>query len=253
MHRRTFLKGLALTGGCAACSSLARASGNIPWNYAGDRGPEKWGDLNSTFRTCSLGAQQSPINITGAIRAQIEPLKLDWKVTAAEIVNNGHTIQLDLPPASTLTHNGRDYSLVQFHFHAPSEHQIDGRAFPMEIHFVHKHAETGDLAVLGVLVSTEGGEPNIPLSQLSAIFPRKNGQKGKLEKADVSKLLPPSLEYYTYEGSLTTPPCSEIVTWFVLKTPLIADPRAVKRFTALYKGNARPVVPTNRRLILESS
>lgn len=250
MQRRTFLKGLMVAGGCAVCGSFARASGNVPWGYNGDRGPAKWGKLNAVYRECSLGSQQSPINISGAIKAQIEPLKLDWTTTAAEIVNNGHTVQMDLPPGSTLTHDGRTYNLIQFHFHAPSEHQVDGRSFPMEIHFVHKHPETGDLAVLGILVAE--GPRNQPFAQLASIFPRAQGKKFKLEKANASMLLPAQLDYYVYEGSLTTPPCSEIVTWLVLRTPITADKHDIRRFTSLYKANARPVMPTNRRLILKS-
>ncbi len=248
--RRGFLKGVAAAGGCMACARLAAASGDVPWSYSGNRGPGNWGYITGDYATCAVGAQQSPIDITGAISAGIDPLKLDWKTSSADVVNNGHTIQIDIPPGSTLEHGGETYELLQFHFHAPGEHTIDGKVFPMEIHFVHRNAQTRMLAVLGLMVET-GGD-NGPFSQLTSIFPSKAGEKLALKTANASMLLPKDRAYYTYEGSLTTPPCSEIVTWLVLKTPLVVAERDVKRFTRIYKSNARPIAPTNRRLILQS-
>ncbi len=250
MQRRKFLKGIIATGGCLACAEAARGSDGVPWSYTGTRGPTNWGGLSSGYRACSVGSQQSPINIDSSIRAQVGPLEINWKNVSAEIVNNGHTIQLNVPEGSTLKHDGKTYELLQFHFHAPSEHQIDGRTFPMEIHFVHKDVESDALAVLAVLI--EVGGKNSPFAQLSGVFPKEQGEKLTLQRANPTTLLPKNRDYFTYVGSLTTPPCSEVVTWLVLKTPISVDERAVKRFTGIYKANARPVMPINRRLILRS-
>lgn len=249
MQRRGFLKGMAAIGGCVACARLAIASNSsIRWSYEGDRGVAHWGDLSRGYQVCSTGTQQSPIDLGNAISAQLEPIKLDWKKSSGTMLNNGHTIQIDVAPGNMLTYGGKVYELQQFHFHAPSEHLIDGRSFPMELHFVHRLAATGELAVLAVFLAP-GGEKG-HYGAIANVFPNEEGRMIELQNIDLKALLPPNLDYLTYAGSLTTPPCSEIVTWLVAKTPLLVDEMDIKQFTLLYHNNARPIEPVNRRLIL---
>ncbi|MEY9833609.1 carbonic anhydrase [Sinorhizobium fredii] len=143
MERRDFLRGLALLAACPLCVKTAYAAEGVHWSYEGEEGPEHWGSLSKENGACSAGSQQSPIDITGAIKADIPDLATDWK-SGGTILNNGHTIQVKAA-GGTLKRGHKTYELVQYHFHAPSEHLVDGKNFPMEVHFVHKHAETGAL------------------------------------------------------------------------------------------------------------
>jgi carbonic anhydrase len=250
MKRRDFVRGFIALGGCAACAKLATASEGAHWEYKGEHGPEHWGDVDKSYNVCSAGTQQSPISITSAIKAEVDPISVSWKKTSAKIVNNGHTIQVNMPEGSSISRNGKVYDLLQFHFHAPSEHLVDGMTHPMEVHFVHKNKKDGDLAVLGVFLMPE--QHHDAFSMLAKNFPQNEGGEGKVEPFSPSDLLPPGLEYWTYEGSLTTPPCSEIVTWLVAREPLKVEQVSIQAFTSIYSSNARPVAPVNRRLVLMS-
>ena len=249
MERRDFLRGLALLAACPLCVKTAYAAEGVHWGYEGEEGPEHWGSLGKENSACSAGSQQSPIDITGAIKADIPDLATDWK-SGGTILNNGHTIQVKAA-GGTLKRGDKTYDLVQYHFHAPSEHLVDGKGFPMEVHFVHKHAETGELGVLGVFMAP--GARNETFASVAAKFPQKAGEEVALEAVDPKGLLPASLKYWAYEGSLTTPPCSEIVDWMVAMEPIEVDPADIKKFTALYSMNARPAVAGNRRYVLGSS
>lgn len=250
MKRRDFVRGFIALGGCAACAGIARASEGAHWAYKGEHGPEHWGDMDKAFSVCSAGGQQSPISISSAIKAEIDPISVSWKKSSAKIVNNGHTIQVNMPDGSSISRNGKAYDLLQFHFHAPSEHLVDGMTYPMEVHFVHKNKKDGDLVVLGVFLMPE--QHHDAFSMLAKNFPQNEGGEGKVEPFSPNDLLPPGLEYWTYEGSLTTPPCSEIVTWLVAREPLKVEQVSIQAFTSIYSSNARPVAPTNRRLVLMS-
>ncbi|ULJ74387.1 carbonic anhydrase [Rhizobium gallicum] len=250
MERRHFLRGLALLAACPLCTKTTFAAEGVHWGYEGDAGPEHWGSLSKENNACSVGQQQSPLGHRGAIKADIPDLVPDWK-SGGTILNNGHTIQVKAAPGGTLRRGARTYELVQYHFHAPSEHLVEGKAFPMEAHFVHKHAETGALGVLGVFLVP--GPSNAVFSNLAAAFPHKPGEEAAIAGVDPSGLLPSTLGYWAYEGSLTTPPCSEIVDWMVAMHPVEVDADDIKKFTALYSMNARRVLVTNRRYILSSS
>ncbi|TIY01178.1 MAG: carbonate dehydratase, partial [Mesorhizobium sp.] len=163
-------------------------------------------------------------------------------------VNNGHTIQVNLPQGSTLTRGDRVYDLLQFHFHAPSEHHVAGRSFPMEAHFVHKDADSDTVGVLGVFLTP--GATNASFASLAAAFPATSGEETAVDEVDPNEFLPASLAYWTYEGSLTTPPCTENVEWMVAMEPVDVDPADMERFTSLYPLNARPIRSPNRRFIL---
>jgi carbonic anhydrase len=251
VHRRQALKlfaGLALCPLCAAKTFAA----DTHWSYEGTAdGPAKWGDLDPANRACSLGVQQSPVDIGETIKAQLPPLKMTWAKTADTIVNNGHTIQLNMGGNSVLSVGGGNYRLVQFHFHRPSEHTINGASFPMEVHFVHQNA-AGALAVVGVLMTN--GKPNRAFNTMVLTMPNRAGPPVKADpKIDPNAFLPAKRSYYRYSGSLTTPPCSETVDWSLLTEPIQVAQADIASFAVLYKLNARPVQKPNRRFVLRSA
>jgi carbonic anhydrase len=250
MERRTFIRGLALIGLCPLCAPSGFATEGAHWSYEGETGPDHWGALGADNAACSAGSQQSPLDIRGAVKADIPAIALDWKKSKGEVVNNGHTIQVNMPAGNRLSRGGKSYEMLQFHFHAPSEHLVHGKAFPMEVHFVHKDAASGALGVLGVFIAP--GSANDAFASLAAAFPAEEGAKAPLE-IDPNALLPKGLAYWAYEGSLTTPPCSEIVDWVVAKQPIEVAAADIARFTGLYAHNARPALQANRRYILSSS
>ena len=248
MQRRQALKlfaGLAL---CPLCASTGFASEGH-WSYEGATGTEKWGGLDAADAACSAGGQQSPIDITATISARQPPLKIGWTKRPDTIVNNGHTIQLGFAEGNTLDVGERRYALKQFHFHHPSEHLVEGKRFAMEVHFVH--AGTDGMAVVGVLVVA--GKPNAMFKKIVSTMPREEGSPVPADPAiDPGGLLPTRRAYYHYEGSLTTPPCSETVDWIVLTHPIEVDEVDIARFSKLYPMNARPVQKRYRRFILSS-
>lgn len=249
MHRRHFLKALAGLALCPLCAPTTRAA-DAHWSYEGATGPEKWSDLDAASKVCSIGSQQSPVDIGPSIRAQLPRLKIQWPSRADTIVNNGHTIQLNFAPGGRLLLGRESYDLLQLHFHRPSEHLIDGKNFPMEAHFVHRNA-AGNLAVVGVLMSA--GKHNAAFARVVATMPDKEGPGVKADPAFTPrKLLPRQLSYYRYPGSLTTPPCSETVEWLVLKNPIAVAEADIAAFAKLYPMNARPAQKSNRRAVLRS-
>lgn len=222
------------------------------WGYTGDVGPEFWGDLDSSYALCETGTSQSPIDITNASQSDVADIAFHYAPASLTIVNNGHTVQVDYPDpkdSSYIEVGGNRYDLQQFHFHAPSEHEINGALAEMELHLVHKSAE-GKLAVVGVLWQV--GAENTALMPVWAHLPTTEGPKTDLEdEVNAAALLPADHTTFQYSGSLTTPPCSEDVSWFVMaqQAELSADQLAA--FTAIYDGNRRPVQPLNERELVE--
>lgn len=248
MDRRNVLKALAGLAVCPVCTTSGFAAEGAHWSYEGAAGPAKWGDLDAANKACSIGSQQSPIDIGPTVKSQLPALKLTWAKTADTIVNNGHTIQLNFAEGSTLKLGDTAYKLVQVHFHRPSEHLIGGKNFPMEAHFVHR-ADSGALAVVGVLLAE--GKPNAAFSKIVATMPATEGPAVKADAGiNPNALLPAKLSYYRYEGSLTTPPCSEVVDWLLLTTPMQVAASDVAGFAKLYPMNARPAQKDNRRFVL---
>ena len=213
------------------------------WDYEGDMGPARW---VKEFPTCGKGKKQSPLNIKGPFVKQRVDLAPSYKAGPLTMLNDGHTIQVNIPAGSKLRIDGVAYDLLQFHFHRPSEEQIDGKPMAMVAHFVHKSAE-GKLAFIGVLLKEGNENPNIKTlwSNLPA------GEGPPVDVADVSfnpaNLLPKELDFWSYEGSLTTPPCTEGVRFFILRTPVNISKEQVNAFP--FKMNARPVQPQNNREI----
>ena len=181
------------------------------WGYEGEAGPQNWGKLDAKFATCTSGKNQSPIDLKAFVEADIKPLKLDYKARAADIVNNGHTVQINYASGSILSVDGISFELKQFHFHSPSENKINGKQFPLESHLVHSDKD-GNLAVVAVMF--QEGAANTLLGKLWEKMPNKAGEKSALPTGlSVSQLLPKERDYYRFNGSLTTPPCSEGVRW----------------------------------------
>lgn len=221
------------------------------WSYGGDGGPEHWADLSEANFACKVGGQQSPIDISATVPAGLAAPVRGWKpVLGGTVVNNGHTIQVDLAGGGGITLDGVAYTLKQFHFHHPSEHTIDGRSFPLEVHLVHAAAD-GRLAVVGVMF--EEGAANPTLDPVWATAPAREGKAAVAFSIDPGKLVPEAPAAFRYEGSLTTPPCSETVRWTVVAKPLTISRAQVSAFAALFPDNARPVQPLNRRYVLKTA
>ena len=241
------LAGLAL---CPLCASASFAAEGAHWSYEGATGPDHWGDMDAASKVCSAGSQQSPIDIARTVKARLAPLKIAWRRRAETIVNNGHTIQLNTTPGSALPVGKDSYALLQFHFHHPSEHTIAGKHYPMEAHFVHRNA-AGGLAVIGVLMTA--GKRNAAFSKIVSGMPAHAGEPVKADPAiNPNALLPARRGNYRYEGSLTTPPCSEVVNWLLLCEPIAVAKADIEAFAKLNPMNARPVQKDNRRFVLMS-
>ena len=223
-------------------------SHSVHWSYDGENGPSHWGDLSSDFSTCKSGRVQSPIDITSSVAVDIAPITFVYSPSQLKIIDNGHTVQVNYQSGSFMIIGGKRYELKQLHFHHPSEEQINGKSYDLVAHFVHAD-NTGRLAVVAVLFTK--GKSNPLIKTIFSYLPKS---KGKEETADVTfnaaDMLPDSHHYFTFPGSLTTPPCAEGVTWFVLETPTTLSSSELTLFTKVYPHNARPVQPLNDRKVL---
>ncbi len=219
------------------------------WSYSGENGPDNWARLTPDFFACS-GRNQSPINLTDFIEADLKPVKISYQSRGHEILHNGHSVQVNYIAGSSISIDGIQYDLQQFHFHAPSENLINGRSFAMEAHFVHQDRDD-NLAVIALLF--EEGAENEALSAIWRHMPRLKGEKKSLPKPfDAATLLPQNPDYYRFNGSLTTPPCTEGVRWLVLKEPVRVSKEQVEAFAhAMHHPNNRPVQPVNARPVLK--
>ena len=240
-----------------ALAQSAAPAAHAHWAYEGDHGPSHWAALDPAYAPCANGKAQSPIDLTKGGSGTGNSWKLDYGTTSLQIahneqvsglLDNGHTIQVTVEEGSTLTTGRGTYQLKQFHFHTPSEHTFDGEHLPMEVHFVHQ-STNGSLAVVGILF-TEGAA-NANFAKLIAHFPAAKGQSVTLpdEKLDLNLQLPAKQSAYTYMGSLTTPPCTENVEWFVFRDPVQASREQFSAFAARLKPNNRPVQPLHGRSI----
>ena len=237
---------LSLTLACAA-----RADGP-PWSYSGAAGPAQWGSEDPAYAACGSGKLQSPIDIRNAEREELPALEFAYHPVPLVVTDTGHTMQVNVPAGSGGITVGQDhYELVQFHFHRPSEERIRGKRYALVAHLVHRNA-AGKLAVVAVLF--RAGQENALLKQVFENFPA-SGTKDKAVPGvtlDLTQLLPAMQGYYTFEGSLTMPPCSEGVRWFVLKRPMQAGTGQIARFAARYADDARPTQPRNGRKIAQT-
>ena len=221
------------------------------WGYEGHEGPAHWAEMSKEFATCGSGSRQSPIDIDMTISADLQPIQFDYKTVKLEILNNGHTIQVNRGQGSSITVDGEKYDLLQFHFHTPSENTVGGKPYDMEMHLVHKSAK-GQLAVVGVFL--KAGKDNAVLAKAWEHMPSHAGHKEQVASVSLNAadLLPADRSYNRFNGSLTTPPCSEGVKWFVMKQPIEVSAAQVQAFAKVIGHNARPVQPLNDRFVLSS-
>lgn len=229
--------------------ALATEQKTPHWSYEGEHGPSHWAQMDQGFSTCALGQVQSPIDIRNAVTADLPKLGFAYRAGPAEVMNNGHTVQVSLPASGGIEIADAKYTLLQFHFHTPSEEKIAGMAYPMVAHFVHRNAE-GQLAVVAVLLKE--GKANPALASLFANLPAQGQKHALTDSFDPARLLPEQHGYYAFQGSLTTPPCSENVRWQVLKQPIEVSAEQLAAFRQLYPMNARPTQPLNGRSLQQS-
>lgn len=245
--------------GSSAPTTVESAHGDAPsssthsiaWSYTGATGPTRWGSLDSSFATCGTGEHQSPIDLASPMKVGLTDLAFYYTSTAGTVVNNGHTLATTFAPGSGVVIDGVRYDLTSMHAHTPSEHAIDGTAFPMEIHLVHTDAN-GDLAVVALLVQ-EGAE-NPALDPIwSVASDQVDTPVASAGPVELARLLPDDRSAYRYTGSLTTPPCTEGVSWNVIQTPITASAEQIAAFSKLFGSNNRPLQKPNGRTVLQDS
>ena len=230
----------------------------IHWGYDQADGPGVWGDLSPEFLLCREGQAQSPIDLTDAQAASRDPMDMNYQPDSlriirhehlVDVINSGHTIQINYDEGSTLTVDATEFELAQYHFHVPSEHAIDGKPVPMEMHLVHV-SQQGEIAVLGVLI--EEGSHNAAFDPVVEHIPDEAGSQEHLEhvRVDIDDLLPEDPSTFRYPGSLTTPPCSEGVRWLVFVQAVELSAQQIQSFARVIGGNNRPLQPHNGRQLV---
>jgi carbonic anhydrase len=237
---------------CAGEAAQADEAAGPHWSYTGKTGPEHWGSEDPSYAVCSSGTHQSPINIEKAVVKDLPALEFNYKDTALNVSDTGHSFQVNAASGSGgVTVGGDHYDFVQVHFHQPSEERVHGKHYSMVAHIVHKNAR-GELAVVAVLLSA--GKTNEFLKPIFDNFPAKGTAENDVagQSINIGRFLPQSHGYYTFDGSLTTPPCSEHVRWFILKTPVEVSDKQLMQFEARYAHDNRPTQPLNGRVVAES-
>lgn len=232
--------------------ALAASAGEPAWGYHGGTSAEKWGDISPGFSACKLGKEQSPVDIkrSSVVKSKLDKLEFNYGATKLSIVNNGHTVQVDYDKGSYLQVGKDRYDLIQFHFHTPSEEEIDGKEYDLVAHLVHK-SQDGKLAVVAVLF--DRGTENAFLKTFWDKLPAESGEARSVPKLNIklADALPTDKTYYTFMGSLTTPPCTEGVRWFILKTPVTISKEQATAFKKVYPLNNRPIQPLGARVVQE--
>ena len=240
----------------AAAAAVAAAAPPPPkisnvWSYEGEFGPANWGKINPAWAKCGDGNRQSPIDIRDGMKVELEQITFDYHPSSFNVTDNGKTVQVMVGSGNFITVNNRTYELIQFHFHRPSEERINGKGYEMVVHLVHKDGE-GKIAMLALLLERGKPQPviqtvwnNLPLEKFDTMAPAI--------ALDPLDLLPARRDYFTFMGSMTTPPCQEGVLWLVMKEPVQASPAQMALFSRLYPLNARPTQPSSGRIIKESN
>ncbi|HIE5389102.1 TPA: carbonic anhydrase [Enterobacter cancerogenus] len=235
-----------------ALSILSTSAYASHWSYEGEGSPEHWGELDDAYKMCQTGMNQSPVNIDSTVKAHISPLQTHYSDGPVTLTNNGHTIQAGEKGETrdSITLDKQSWTLQQFHFHAPSENTVHGKKYAMEMHLVHKN-DKGELVVVAVMF--DKGAANAELEKLWRVMPEQAEKNVSItENLDLNKLLPKDKTYWRFSGSLTTPPCSEGVTWVVLKHPLTVSVEQLAKFThTMHHDNNRPVQSLHGRLVVE--
>jgi carbonic anhydrase len=234
----------------AACAPVAEAE-HPHWAYEGEGGPAHWGELDEAYEACAVGLEQSPIDLNGADLEDLSNITFHYQPSQVNILNNGHTIQVNYDEGSYIEVNGERYDLLQFHFHMPSEHTVAGLSYAGELHLVHQNA-AGALAVVGIFL--DSGAENLALAPVWAHLPAEESEAhASGDTVDAASFLPANQQTFRYPGSLTTPPCSEGVSWFVMAEPIQLAPSQLDQFTAIISSNNRPVQALGERELTEDS
>jgi len=247
----------------AACADQTKEENEVrttsadesDWSYEELTGPEYWDELDPGNLACANGSEQSPINVElPQVKAEkkLNENEIYYEPTEFTVENNGHTIQANATTDSNLlVIEGNEYKLLQFHFHTPSEHQFNSQNFDMELHLVHSD-KNGNLAVLGIMI--QNGKKNELLAGMWNELPKEESIKDISEKylIDLKALLPKNQTSYEYEGSLTTPPCTEEVKWMVFEQPIEMSRAQIQAFQKIIPHNRRPVQPINEREIIKN-
>lgn len=222
------------------------------WTYEGEEGPEHWGDLDSSYAVCGTGVSQSPVDISTSLEQDLVNIDFYYQSSGVNILNNGHTVQVNYDAGSYIQLDGVRYDIVQFHYHAPSEHAVDGKLFAAELHIVHKNAD-GGLAVVGILLD-EGAENAAYIPFIENLPKEKSDATDAGVTINAADLLPAVQTTFRYNGSLTTPPCTEGVSWLVMTTPVEISFEQIEALASLFEeGNNRPIQPLNDRPLTEDS
>ncbi len=226
--------------------------GAVHWSYEGAGGPANWGGISADYSACSVGNRQSPIDLSSDQTRDLSGIGFAYRPTTLAIVNNGHTVQVDHHGDSYVSIGRWPYRLRQFHFHSPSEHTIDGQYADVEMHLVHQDGQ-GRLAVVGVMI--ESGEHNPAFDEVWQRLPNQVGNPQVFEDAyiDPDGLLPDDRNFFHYNGSLTTPPCSEGVSWFVMSSPITMSPEQIAQFKQIVDDNNRPIQQRYGRVLYSTS
>lgn len=244
------MKCVAIVSGFLFAVGTVWADDKAHWSYSGHGGPEEWGGLKPEFSLCGSGKNQTPIDLDGMIEADLPAITFDYQAAGDEVINNGHTIQVNFGAGSSITVDGQQFQLKQFHFHAPSENHIQGKSYALEGHLVHADKD-GNLAVVAVMF--EPGAANEVIGQAWKVMPEKAGDKSALgAKVSAEGLLPAQRDYYRFNGSLTTPPCSEGVRWLVMKAAMTASADQIEQFShVMHHPTNRPLQPVFARPVLQ--
>lgn len=229
----------------------ASHSAQVHWTYEGAEGPDHWGEIDPAYATCGTGKSQSPIDIHSANTQDLANIAFHYQPSELRILNNGHTVQANYDAGSYIEVDGQRYDIAQFHYHAPSEHSVDGQLFAAELHIVHKNAD-GQLAVVGILLE-EGADNPAYQPFISNLPDHESEEADKGVKIDAAALLPTNQTTYRYSGSLTTPPCSEGVSWLVITAPVQLSADQIAALDNIFEDNNRPVQPLNDRPLVEDS
>jgi len=245
----------------SGCSATAKHSDKLKttsqehtshWGYTGHNDPSHWGNISPKYRECSQGKNQSPINITAqdSVHANLKSIGFTYNTNSNSVINNGHTVQVNIDQGSNISIDNKSFELKQFHFHTPSENEIGGKHFPLEAHFVHVD-KNGDISVVAVMFKE--GATNQALENIWKNLPLKEGEKIalSLSSQQINAILPADKSYYRFSGSLTTPPCTEGVRWFLLKKPVSISKEQVEKFlNTMNHPNNRPIQNINAREVL---
>ncbi|WP_145573267.1 carbonic anhydrase [Yersinia alsatica] len=245
------MKGKLVLAILIMASFSLQANEHHGWGYEGKEAPENWGKLSPEFHMCQDGQNQSPVDIHGALHSNLAPLVVQYITEPQNIINNGHTLQINVAKGDTIEIDGELFTLQQFHFHVPSENEINGQQFPLEAHLVHMN-DQGELLVVAVMFNV--GAANPELNKAWGQIPEKLNQQVALKEAlNLNALLPTDKHYYRFSGSLTTPPCSEGVRWLVMKNPLTVSAEQITQFKSAihHDANNRPIQQYHGRVIVD--